>query len=45
MPDGVRTAFLQGRCDAATELPSGKEEIARTASRLPYFNNFASSNA
>ncbi len=45
MPDGVRTAFLEGRWDSATELLSGKDEIARTASRLPYFTNFANSSA
>ena len=41
MPDGVQTAFIEGRWDSTTELLSGKEQIQLTAKGLPYFSDFA----
>jgi len=41
MPDGVRQQLLEGRWDAMSELLAGRDEIARTAARLPYFGGWA----
>jgi 3-isopropylmalate/(R)-2-methylmalate dehydratase small subunit len=40
LPDGVRQQFLEGRWDSTAELLGAQEEIASTASRLPYFNGW-----
>ncbi len=40
MPDGPRQQFLEGRWDSTAELLAGKNAIAATAAKLPYFNGF-----
>jgi 3-isopropylmalate/(R)-2-methylmalate dehydratase small subunit len=37
MPDGARKQLRTGRWDSSTELLDGKERVAKTAQRLPYF--------
>jgi 3-isopropylmalate/(R)-2-methylmalate dehydratase small subunit len=40
MPEGARQQFLEGRWDSTAELLQAKDEIARTAAELPYFNAY-----
>jgi 3-isopropylmalate/(R)-2-methylmalate dehydratase small subunit len=40
IPNGPRQAFLEGQWDSTAALLAGKEEIAATAARLPYLNDF-----
>ena len=40
MPDGVRQQFIEGKWDSTAELVAAKDQVAATASRLPYFNNW-----
>ncbi len=40
IPDGPRQAFLEGQWDSTETLVAGKAQIAETAARLPYLNNF-----
>ncbi len=41
IPDGTRQQLIEGRWDTAVELLEGKEAIAATARRLPYFGGWA----
>ena len=41
LPDGARQQLIEGRWDTAVELLEGKEAIAATARRLPYFGGWA----
>jgi len=41
IPPGARQQLLEGRWDSAGELLAAKEDIARTAERLPYFRHWA----
>lgn len=40
IPEGIRQQFLEGKWDSTAELLAAKDQIAETASRLPYFNNW-----
>lgn len=40
MPEGARQQFLEGNWDTTGELLAGKEEIQKTAQKLPYFADF-----
>ena len=40
MPDGVRQQFIEGKWDSTAELIAGKDAVAATASKLPYFNGW-----
>jgi len=40
LPDGPRQQFLEGRWDSTLELMAAKDQIAATASKLPYFNSW-----
>jgi 3-isopropylmalate/(R)-2-methylmalate dehydratase small subunit len=40
MPEGVRQQFVEGKWDSTAELMAGKEAVAATASKLPYFNGW-----
>jgi 3-isopropylmalate/(R)-2-methylmalate dehydratase small subunit len=40
IPDGPRSAFLEGAWDSTASLLSGKDEIAQTAAHLPYMNGY-----
>jgi 3-isopropylmalate/(R)-2-methylmalate dehydratase small subunit len=42
MADGPRKSFLEGTWDSTAELLAGREQIAVTASKLPYFSGFSS---
>jgi 3-isopropylmalate/(R)-2-methylmalate dehydratase small subunit len=41
MPDSARSALTTGQFDALAQLLARKDDIAATASRLPYLNSFA----
>lgn len=41
IPDGPRQAFLEGSWDSTASLLDGKDAIRKTASQLPYLNNFS----
>jgi 3-isopropylmalate/(R)-2-methylmalate dehydratase small subunit len=43
MPDSARSALTSGQFDALAQLLARKEDIAVTASKLPYLNSFAAS--
>ena len=38
VPDGVRQQLIEGAWDTTSDLLAARDEIARTASRLPYFD-------
>jgi 3-isopropylmalate/(R)-2-methylmalate dehydratase small subunit len=38
--DGVRQQFLEGRWDTTAELLANRDTIAKTATQLPYLNQF-----
>lgn len=40
MPEGVRHQFLQGKWDSTAELVAAGDQVAATASNLPYFNGW-----
>jgi|HubBroStandDraft_2_1064218.scaffolds.fasta_scaffold102506_2 3-isopropylmalate/(R)-2-methylmalate dehydratase small subunit len=40
MPEGARTQFLEGRWDSTAELLAAKDQIRRTASKVPYFDGY-----
>lgn len=40
IPAGVRQQFLEGKWDSTAELMAAKDQIAATASNLPYFNGW-----
>jgi 3-isopropylmalate/(R)-2-methylmalate dehydratase small subunit len=40
MPEGPRQQFLEGRWDSSAELLANASQIAQTATKLPYFNDF-----
>jgi 3-isopropylmalate/(R)-2-methylmalate dehydratase small subunit len=40
MGDGVRQQFVEGRWDTTAELLANRDTIAKTASQLPYLNQF-----
>jgi 3-isopropylmalate/(R)-2-methylmalate dehydratase small subunit len=40
LAEGPRGAFLKGTWDSTAELLAAKDQIAATASRLPYFNGW-----
>jgi len=37
---GLQTAFIEGRWDSTAELMGGRDAIAATAERLPYFDHW-----
>ncbi|MBI3920415.1 MAG: isopropylmalate isomerase, partial [Armatimonadetes bacterium] len=39
--DSICQQFLEGRWDVTGELLGAKDQIAQTAARLPYFNDWA----
>ncbi len=39
--DGPRSQFMEGRWDSTAELFAAKDRIRETASRIPYFRNYA----
>lgn len=41
MPDSARSALTSGQFDALAQLLARKDDIAATASKLPYLNSFA----
>lgn len=41
IPDGPRQAFLEGTWDSTAALLDGKQDIEKTASQLPYLDNYA----
>ncbi|MBL6706709.1 MAG: 3-isopropylmalate dehydratase small subunit [Planctomycetaceae bacterium] len=41
MPDSARSALTSGQFDALAQLLARKDDIAATASKLPYLNGFA----
>ncbi|MFT4556698.1 MAG: 3-isopropylmalate/(R)-2-methylmalate dehydratase small subunit [Planctomycetaceae bacterium] len=41
MPDSARSALTSGQFDALAQLLARKNDIAATASKLPYLNSFA----
>lgn len=41
MPDSARSALTTGQFDALAQLLARKDDIAETASKLPYLNSFA----
>lgn len=41
MPDGARQQLVEGRWDTTGELLAGRDAIAATAARLPYFAGWA----
>jgi 3-isopropylmalate/(R)-2-methylmalate dehydratase small subunit len=41
MPDGPRSAFLEGSWDSTGELLAAKAAIAQTAAQLPYLHNYS----
>lgn len=43
IPDSARSALTTGQWDALAQLLEKKDDIAATASRLPYLNKFATS--
>ena len=43
MPDSARSALTTGLWDSLAQLLARKEDIAATAARLPYLNNYAAS--
>jgi len=43
MPDSARSALTSGQFDALAQLLARKDDIAATASKLPYLNSFAAS--
>jgi len=43
MPDSARSALTSGQFDALAQLLARKDDIAVTASKLPYLNSFAAS--
>ncbi|HEY2736058.1 MAG TPA: 3-isopropylmalate dehydratase small subunit [Polyangiales bacterium] len=42
MPDGARKQLLSGRWDSSAELLEGKDDVAKTAAKLPYFRHWQS---
>jgi 3-isopropylmalate/(R)-2-methylmalate dehydratase small subunit len=40
MGEGVRQQFLEGRWDTTLELLANRDKVAKTASQLPYLNQF-----
>lgn len=43
MPESARSALISGQYDALAQLLARKDDIAATASRLPYLNGFVAS--
>lgn len=43
MPDSARSALTTGQYDALAQLLARKDDIAATASKLPYLNSFTAS--
>jgi 3-isopropylmalate/(R)-2-methylmalate dehydratase small subunit len=43
MPDSARSALTTGLWDSLAQLLARKDDIAATAARLPYLNNYAAS--
>jgi 3-isopropylmalate/(R)-2-methylmalate dehydratase small subunit len=41
IPEGTRRQFVEGRWDSTAELLASKSKIVETASKLPYFRDFA----
>ena len=41
MPEGARQQLIQGAWDTTGDLLAARDDIARTASRLPYFDGWA----
>jgi 3-isopropylmalate/(R)-2-methylmalate dehydratase small subunit len=41
MPDGARKSFVEGTWDSTSELLDGRNQIAVTAGKLPYFTGFS----
>jgi 3-isopropylmalate/(R)-2-methylmalate dehydratase small subunit len=40
LADGPRRQFIEGRWDSTAELMEGREAVASTAAKLPYFDNW-----
>jgi 3-isopropylmalate/(R)-2-methylmalate dehydratase small subunit len=40
MPEGVRQQFVEGKWDSTAELVAAGDQVASTASKLPYFNGW-----
>ena len=40
IPEAVRQALIEGRWDTTAELLEGRDDVARTAARLPYLADF-----
>lgn len=40
MPEGVRQQFVEGKWDTTAELIAAGDQVAATASNLPYFNGW-----
>ncbi len=43
MPESAQSALTSGQFDALAQLLARKDDIAATASKLPYLNSFAAS--